>query len=246
MAEGGGSVLKHLVELSRLDVLLAGIALERKKLQTKLAESEASLKRAAVVLQTKQRALEDRRHKYQSAERALKDERQKLVDRRKALTTLSNYKLQQAAEREIAVANEALSGQETVIIRMLEELDSMGADVAAVEAGFKGEFAAFETLKADAAATVTTFAEREREYSAMRHEIATATESGALSQYTRIKDRFPMGAVAKVEQGMCAGCFMQVGPQVIVQIARGNGVTRCPGCGRILYQDELPAKDASV
>jgi hypothetical protein len=237
MAESTGALLTNLIELSRLDVLLTGIGAERKRLQTKLVESEASLKRSAVLAQTKHRALEERRGKYAAAEKNLKDERQKLVDRRKALTTLSNYKLQQAAEREIEHAEEVLSAQETVIIRMLEEIDAMSVDFAKVEGGFKSERAAFEALREETAATLKTLEERERDYLAERGKIAQGVDAASLTQYDRIKSKFPMGAVAKVEQSTCSGCFMQVGPQVTVLLSRGNALVRCPGCGRILFQD---------
>lgn len=241
MAEPAGTLLSNLIELSRLDVLLTGITAERKRLQTKLVESEASLKKSALVLQTKHRALEERRAKCSTAEQNLKTERQKLVDRRKALTTLSNYKLQQAAEREVAHAEEGLGAQETVLIRMLEEIDAMSDDFQSVEGTFKSERAAFELLREETALTLQNLALREQEYMEARAIVARATESASLAQYERIKAKFPMGAVAKVSQSTCSGCFMQVGPQVLVLLARGNTLVRCPGCGRILFQDETSA-----
>lgn len=244
MAESTGALLSNLIELSRLDVLLTGIVAERKRLQTKLTEAESSLRKSALVAQTKQRALEERRTKYTQAEKSLKDERQKLVDRRKALTTLSNYKLQQAAEREIDHANETLSAQETVLIRMLEEIDAMASDFAAVETAFKGERDRYVALRDETAATLQTLETREKDYVAERVEIAKRVDSANLTQYERIKTKFPMGAVAKVSQSTCSGCFMQVGPQVAVLLGRGNALVRCPGCGRILFQDE-PAAAAS-
>jgi len=244
MAETAGTLLSNLIELSRLDVLLTGILAERKRLQAKLVESEANLKKSAVIAQTKYRALEDRRAKYGAAEKNLKLERQKLVDRRKALTTLSNYKLQQAAEREVEHAEEGLSAQETVLIRMLEEIDAMSTDFSKVEASFKSERAAFETLRVETDATVKNLAVREQEYITARAELAKVTDPASLAQYDRIKAKFPMGAVAKVSQSTCSGCFMQVGPQVTVLLARGNALVRCPGCGRILFQDETPAAAA--
>lgn len=241
MAESTGALLSNLIKLSRLDVLLAGIAAERKRLQSKLTEAEGALRRSALVAQTKQRTLEERRAKYAQSEKSLKEEQQKLVDRRKALTTLSNYKLQQAAEREIDHANENLSAQETVLIRMLEEIDAMSADFAGVESAFKAERDRFVVLRDETAATLSTLESREKEYVVERTSLVKLIDPASLTQYERIKGKFPMGAVAKVEQSTCSGCFMQVGPQVAVLLARGNALVRCPGCGRILFQEEAPA-----
>jgi len=245
MAESTGALLSNLIELSRLDVLLTGIVAERKRLQTKLTEAESSLRKSALVAQTKQRALEERRTKYAQAEKSLKDERQKLVDRRKALTTLSNYKLQQAAEREIDHANETLSGQETVLIRMLEEIDAMASDFATVETAFKGERDRYVALRDETAATLQNLETREKDYVVERGAVAKQVDSASLTQYDRIKAKFPMGAVVKVSQSTCSGCFMQVGPQVTVLLSRGNALVRCPGCGRILFQDEPSAAASS-
>jgi hypothetical protein len=125
--------------------------------------------------------------------------------------------------------------------RMRAMIDAMSGDFQSVEGAFKSERAAFELLREETTLTLQNLALREQEYMGARAIVARATESASLAQYERIKAKFPMGAVAKVSQSTCSGCFMQVGPQVLVLLARGNALVRCPGCGRILFQDETSA-----
>jgi predicted nucleic acid-binding Zn-ribbon protein len=67
----------------------------------------------------------------------------------------------------------------------------------------------------------------------------TIGNSQALILYNRVVGRFPADPIVDVvNRDSCAGCFMKVGPQVPVQISRGD-VVKCPGCGRIL---KLPAE----
>jgi len=42
-------------------------------------------------------------------------------------------------------------------------------------------------------------------------------------------------AVAQVRNESCMGCFMNVPPQLCIEVQRGNQLISCPQCSRILY-----------
>jgi len=246
MSETPITLLASLIEISRLDALLAGIAAERRKLEKQLADRSAALQAAEGVAATKARVAAEREAHYQREERSLKDERQKLVDRRKAVATLSSYKLQQAAQREIDHATEGLDTHEEQVIKFLSEVESSKSAALTAQAGVANEREEVEALRRETAATLATLATREGDYKQARAGIAAQVDPAALTQYSRIASRYPANAVVKVNGSTCSGCFMQVGPQVLVQIARGQSLVRCPGCGRILCEDSAPAQQAEA
>ena len=95
-------------------------------------------------------------------------------------------------------------------------------------------------METDSAETLAGFEQRLDEYRPRRAELATSIASNpALTVYSRIQSRFPQNPVVEViNRDTCAGCHIKLGPQAVVQIARGD-VVKCPGCGRIL---SLPAE----
>ena len=48
-----------------------------------------------------------------------------------------------------------------------------------------------------------------------------------------------------VEKKSCTGCHVQVRPQIVVELHKGEKLVNCPGCGRILYIEEAAAEASS-
>ncbi|RMG41910.1 MAG: hypothetical protein D6719_07635 [Candidatus Dadabacteria bacterium] len=85
----------------------------------------------------------------------------------------------------------------------------------------------------------STLEERQATHLKEREKIVEKIDKKQLEQYERVRERFPADAVVPLAAGdNCSGCFMHLGPQALVQIARGEEIVRCRGCGRILYIDE--------
>jgi predicted nucleic acid-binding Zn-ribbon protein len=117
-------------------------------------------------------------------------------------------------------------------MREIEVIQKEVADADAVIRGLSDELTAFEkeaseTIQGIDAQLQTLQAER-------TSQAAGLAGQRCLVDYNRIKDRFPSNPIVEVlNRDSCAGCFMKLGPQVIVQVSRGD-VVKCPGCSRIL------------
>lgn len=59
-----------------------------------------------------------------------------------------------------------------------------------------------------------------------------------LSRYERILNHVGDCAIVGVDHGTCGGCHMKLTPQVIHDTRRGDSVTSCTFCGRLLYWHE--------
>lgn len=231
-------MLANLLLLSKADSSLARIALEKKRINNDLKEKHALQKKSEQDVLQRVKALEERKQRYHKEERALRDEQSKLVDRRKALTTLSNYKLQEAGNREIEHASRLLGTREETLLSMLEELEKIEAETKAAQEGLaklKEEIVKFEQESKDA---FVTFEERGKRYQEERGKLAPLVDQASLKLYERLRERHPLDTIISVKNGSCSGCFMQIQPQVYVTIAKGDTLARCPGCGRILYVEE--------
>jgi len=187
--------------------------------------------------------VEEKKQKYAKDEKLLKEEQQKLVDRRKALTTLQNYKLQSAAEKEIDHVSRGLSVREGTLVDSLDEMEKLeeaATEISKLISSLEEELGKEEK---DAEATFVTLEERESEYLTQREESISEVDESALSLYDRVRQRFPMDAVVPVTNQTCTGCFMKIVPQTMVEISRGEKLVRCRGCSRILYLGESDSQE---
>ena len=230
-----GTLLKTLIELSQVDAALARMNAEQKQLETEISNQQIQLKKLSAEQQTKGATAKEKRIKVQREEKNLKEEQEKLVSRRKALGTLGNYKLQQKAESEIDHASKQLRLREESLLELLEQAEAAekeaGASAQKLEALQKSQASLLEEAKEK----IALFRVRRVEEQACREEFAKRIEPAVLSVYDRMQQRFPTDAVAMVKEGTCSGCYMQVAPQLMLQIARGDSLVKCRGCGRILY-----------
>lgn len=244
MSEMKKSLLADLLQLSKTDSALATVLAERKGIEKSLQAKTEKVKKVEGVVQAKTKVFEDKRGLTRMEEKSIADERHRLAERRKALKTLATFKLQQAAEKEVDYGARQVSQREEVLLNTMGEVQTLEQELKAAQdelAALKAEFASAESEARD---TLVTLEERQRKHSAEREELAKGIDPATLSSYNRIKDKHAMNAVVPVEKGTCAGCFMQIGPQIIVQISRANALVRCPGCGRILFLAEEPKADA--
>jgi predicted nucleic acid-binding Zn-ribbon protein len=234
-------VLPLLVKLSKLDSQIAILQAQLKKIE---GEQKSRMQAVATVTQKREaraKILVDKKALVSREEKGIKLERDKINDRRRALGTLNNYKLQQAAEREIDYVSKQIGQREELLLGLMREVEVLEKEIAEVDTslqGIKDELQVFEKTAGENVADYTA------QLTALQQERAQHAQSignaQALTLYNRIVTRFPTDPIVDVVNRVsCAGCFMKLGPQVPVQISRGD-VVKCPGCGRIL---KLPAEN---
>jgi predicted nucleic acid-binding Zn-ribbon protein len=238
MTEQAQKLLPNLVLLSNTDSSLASIAAEKKKLDAELKARRTALDQKLLDAQSKRSALDDRKRRHAKDEKVLNEERAKLVDRRKALATFNQPKIQQAADREIGAAADALNAQEEGLIGMLAELEASETETKTAEAAAAKLQSEFDAYTKELQATLINLEDRQRDHEARRAEIVKAVPPGPLSIYTKVRERHAQKVVAAVSKNSCTGCFMSLVPQVLVQVARAENIVKCPGCGRILCLEE--------
>lgn len=228
-------VLPLLIELSKLDGRIV-------ILQAQLKQSESELKtrtQAISALQSKRDArgklASDKKALANREEKAIKLERDRINERRRALGTLNNYKLQQAAEREIDYVSKQLSQREDLLLSLMRDIELLDKELQDGDAALQGmrdELSAFEKAAAEAAVGVNEELKSLQTDRAKQAQVIGNVQ--VLTNYGRVVAKFPSDPIVDVvNRDSCAGCFMKVGPQVPVQISRGD-VVKCPGCGRIL------------
>lgn len=239
MSEDYLNTLRHLREISAIDAKLARARAEKKKLEVELAEKKAALEQLKILAAEAVKQFNQKELVYKKEEKYLRDEQAKLVDRRKALHSLQNYKLQQAAEKEIEAASKQLGAQEEKLIEGLDEMEQLSAKSTEAQSLLQDAEAGLKTFLAEFEVSCKTFEERFSAYLKER-EVAVANVSPASLQfYERVVERYPFDAIVAYKEQACTGCFLGLGPQVMQEIGKAKNLVRCRGCGRILFLEEL-------
>ena len=231
----GPPVLPVVIELSKLDVQIASLSAQKKKLESDLVARKSVITGHETKKAARAKVLADKSALCSKEEKSVKQERERINERRAALNTLNNYKLQQAAEREIDFVAKQIGQREDLLLGLMREIETVEKEIRDVEGVIQGLNDEFVALEKESNEAITTLNTQLEELTKERGEKAGVLAGNpVLATYNRIRDRFPSNPVVDVlNRDSCAGCFMKLGPQVTVQVSRGD-VVKCPGCGRIL------------
>jgi len=116
---------------------------------------------------------------------------------------------------EVSGAAEALAGELAELEPILQKLiEDEEARVAKIDAGI-------------------------RSLSRARKAVAETIDATLLKHYEQVRrSRRGLGLVKIVSKQRCGGCNVKLPIYVVQKVLKGTGTTRCPSCGRILWQDE--------
>lgn len=238
-------LLPVLIKLSEVDTSLARILAQHKQLEQKKEEEAANANRIKREFEDKNLETEKRRAKYQEEENRISEENQKLVERRKVLSSFSNYKVQQSAQKEIELAAKQLAAQEEKLIVTLEEIENLEKEVAQLKESKESAEKQLKELFESAEGEIEALLARAKEKEEERQQLAASIDPANLNVYERIRNRH-IDPLVPIQDGKCGGCFMQISAQMQVQISRADTLVKCRGCGRVLFLDEVKSdKDSS-
>ena len=77
--------------------------------------------------------------------------------------------------------------------------------------------------------------ERLAEFRQQRDDIGRDLDSDLLGLFNEVSETSGGMAVAEVRQEVCRGCFMNIPPQLYIEVQRCQRLIQCPQCNRILY-----------
>jgi predicted nucleic acid-binding Zn-ribbon protein len=199
-------------------------------------------------IQALEETAEEASRQRRAAESAVQDAQEKLKKYQQQINRVSTQREYGALLQEIDTVKGQISGQEEQAFSSLERYEQAQKDLAALRESFReveeryaAEMARWESEKPEIA----------RQAEDLRGRIADLKQRlprNLVSQFERILERYPAGAVAPVRpierpgrgqrEWHCAEWNYRVRPQVVVEIRNGSALVQCDSCKRILYLEE--------
>jgi predicted nucleic acid-binding Zn-ribbon protein len=171
----------------------------------------------------------------QDKERLLQEESKRATDKRMRMNRIKNIKELQALQREIEQIRQGNSEQEEELIKILEELDGIKADIKAKEEEMAHREELWTQKQQSMQAQISGIEKAVSEASIRRKRIAAQVTADLIRRYELIFARRGGTAVVEVAGGICQGCYMNIPPQLWNEIMKSEKVNLCPSCQRILY-----------
>lgn len=215
-------------EIVRLKTVLEKVEKEKNKLNTRLKQFG--------------NALEDNKNDLSSAVQACRDIEteikiieERIVKSNEKLKMVKTNKEYQLFLREVDDNKKRKDALETELLERLDEKEKMEKIVQESEKEYQLLSDQIAAEQKDIEKKTIDDRELLDEYLARQEEIAKKLDPSLMNRFERISKMNGGLAVVNVKNEVCMGCFMNVPPQLYIEVQRGKSLILCPQCSRILY-----------
>jgi len=215
-------------QIVRLNAFLIKVELEKEKLSAKLKQFGNALEENKENLLRSRAACQDIEREIQVVDDRIIKSNEKL----RMVKTNKEYNL---FLREVDDNKKRKDVLETELLELLDKKEEMEKIVQESEKEFYLLKDQIESEQKEIEKKSTDDRELLDEYLAQQNEIGKTMEDSLMDRFAKISKMNNGSAVVSVENEVCMGCFMNIPPQLYIEVQRGNSLISCPQCSRILY-----------
>jgi predicted nucleic acid-binding Zn-ribbon protein len=219
-------------DIQKIEKRLGKVDSEMAVLDSELEEFESSIKEKVSIGEEYQKT-------FRSLESDANMNLPKIAKSKEKLTSVKTNKEYQALLKEIEDLKTANSNTEDQMLEILEQSDT-------AEVQLREEEHQFESAKirvAEEKDAIKMAAEEDRtRLAGLQEDFQTVLDTvnpDILKAFKSVRSRIGNLAIAKVEDAVCAGCHMNIPPQMYNELQRFESLMYCPQCQRIIYSSKL-------
>lgn len=227
--------LKLLIELQWLDRriishnnTIQAIPKKISSMDPPIQKAEDSVKLARTRLETLEKS---KREKELSVE-SIKDRIEKSKSRS---ADIKDNKAYHAHLREIENLEKSFFAIDDEVLGIMEQVETLTAELKSAEAALAEQKQRAAELKKQLDAEVMAAKTELEAVQSERGEYIAPIDQKNYKLYMDLLTSLGGQAVVEVEDETCGGCFMNIMPQLYVEVQKGEKIIQCPQCKRILY-----------
>ncbi len=227
--------LQQLVDLSKIDKEIDAfepkIEEANHKYETVLATKEnISAQISALEDEIKEEQLKKQKNELHLAELTAKlaENAQKSAEIKTEREMKSLQLEEEIAKEQVNFANEEIARLEKVIENKQDLIEAQRASITEAEAKM-------EEVKAEVDAVLTQINEERQKVFVRKDELISQMNQKGLSFYQKIRRWAKNTTAVPVKNQACYGCFLTINDKTYAEVIKGEEITTCPHCGRILY-----------
>ena len=227
--------LEQLIHLQELDLTterlrrrITEIPVQQAALDARLADRTGAVDAVKVRIAACQAARRE-------IERDLAAVQGRLSKFKNQLMEVKTNKEYQAMQKEMSVAEQEISDQETRMLERIEEADALAVELKAAEAALKAAQGETAKERQQLEAEKTGIERGLQQTSDERTTVAAGISRDVLAIFDRVAHGRRGLAMAEARDGLCTVCHVRLRPQVFNEARRNEGIIQCDSCTRILY-----------
>jgi predicted nucleic acid-binding Zn-ribbon protein len=227
--------LELLWELQKIDLTLKKIKEERDRFPKEIKKLDEKQSIEKEKIQKEKEKIESLEKERRQKERDLGTEQEKIKRAEGRMLEVKTNKEYQAFLSEIETIKNAISREEEEILQILEEIDEVKKDLSKREKEVTTTLEKIEKEKKKIQEKMDQGDGIWKEQKERREVLSKQIESNLFKLYNTLKEKRQGVGVVDVRKETCQGCFVNIPPQMFIEVQKNNAIIRCPNCNRILY-----------
>jgi len=227
--------LELLWELQKIDLSLKSMSEERDRYPKEVKKLDENQNMERERIQKEREKIELLEKERRRKEGHLNTEQEKIKRAEGRMFDVKTNKEYQALLSEIEGIKEANSREEEEILQVMDEIDELKKDLSKRE---KEMAITVERIEAEKRKIQERMVQGDavwKQQMERREVLSKQIETKLIKLYNTLKEKRQGVGVVSAKQETCQGCFVNVPPQMFIEVQKNNSLIRCPHCNRILY-----------
>jgi predicted nucleic acid-binding Zn-ribbon protein len=228
----------NLFELQKIDKVIYDSEQELSKIPGEIKKQEHIFKAKEEEYNNIKDSLGNLKQMKEEKEQFVEEHKQMVVRKEEKLYALKTYQEFNETQKEIATAKKEIKETEDEIVKYMEQIEEQEKLFEKVEQDYNN-------LKKEFNEFIKQSGEKEKDFkkvistnTTLRNKLVKNINAQLLSQYDLIRSRRQGVAIVKINSNTCSACFMNLPPQLVIEVRKKDKVVQCPSCQRILIWDD--------
>jgi len=227
--------LKQLIDLSIVDKEIDAFEPQIEEANYKYEAALAKTKSIESDIENLSNEIKAEEVKKSKNELHLSELSQKLEDNSKKSGEIKTEREMKSLQLEEEIAKEQVTFANEEIERLEKIIESKKEQIEAAEVTLTELTANLENVKADVDSKLATINKDRQDVFVAKEKLLANVNQKGLAFYQKIRRWAKNTTVVPVEDQACMGCHMIISDKIYSDVIRGEDITTCPHCGRILY-----------
>ncbi len=230
--------LEQLIDLSivdkEIDAFEPRIEEANYKYETALATSDSTTNE----IETLEEEIKEEKLKKQKNELHLAELSAKLEENKKKSSEIKTEREMKSLQLEEEIAKEQVTFANEEIERLERIIASKEESAEALKSNRDELVATLEEIKTEVDAKLAVIDKERAVVFSKKEKLVSGMNQKGLSFYQKIRRWAKNTTAVTVKKQACMGCYMTINDKIYSEVIKGEEITNCPHCGRILYLDK--------
>ncbi len=227
--------LERLVALQIVDLKIQEMERAKEEIPQRIASLEEEFRKEEEGVLAERAELEKLQKERRQKEKDLEEEIDRVKKAEARVFEIKTNKEYQAVLKEIDNAKKLNRQREEEILGILERLEEMQNHLGKGEKSLEARRRQYQRQVAELKEKAASFDEEMAGEVRQREEQEKAIPQDLLSKYHMLLEKRQGVAVARVINGVCQACNMNLRPQLYIELQKQDTLIACPNCNRILF-----------